>query len=87
MSPVVFIGKGGYWEGRAGGRQGWFPAKAIKDVEDEDSGVFVEPGESLWLCFPVHLYTFPSFDWSIYLNCHPIYLSVTMSILPSFLHI
>ena len=44
-SAVVFIGKGGYWEGRAGGRQGWFPAKAIKDVEDEDSGVYVEPGK------------------------------------------
>ena len=79
MCPVVFIGKGGYWEGRAGGRQGWFPAKAIKDVEDGDSGVFVEPGESLWLGFSVH-YTLSFFlfhlsellsDSSLYYLVHP----------------
>ena len=29
---MLFIGKGGYWEGRAGGKQGWFPALAIKEV-------------------------------------------------------
>ena len=41
---VVFIGKGGYWEGRAGGRLGWFPARAIQEItEDVDSGVYVEP--------------------------------------------
>ena len=40
---VVFIGKGGYWEGKAGGRLGWFPARAIQEVaEDGDSGVFSE---------------------------------------------
>jgi hypothetical protein len=44
---VVFIGKGGYWEGRAGGRQGWFPARAIQEVTDDgDSGVFSEYCES-----------------------------------------
>ena len=44
---VVFIGKGGYWEGRSGGRQGWFPARAIQEVTDDgDSGVFSEYCES-----------------------------------------
>ena len=43
LYTVVFIGKGGYWEGRSGGRQGWFPARAIQEVTDDgDSGVFSE---------------------------------------------
>ena len=46
MHTVVFIGKGGYWEGRAGGRVGWFPARAIQEVTDDgDSGVFSESCE------------------------------------------
>lgn len=43
---MVFIGKGGYWEGKAGGRLGWFPARAIQEVTDDgDSGVFSESCE------------------------------------------
>ena len=34
---MVYIGKGGYWEGRADGKQGWFPALSIREMgEDED---------------------------------------------------
>ena len=29
---MFFIGKGGYWEGRVGGREGWFPCAAIKEL-------------------------------------------------------
>lgn len=32
---VLYIGKGGYWEGRAGGRQGWFPQDAIEAVSHD----------------------------------------------------
>lgn len=32
LFAVLFIGKGGYWEGRAGGQEGWFPCAAIKEV-------------------------------------------------------
>ena len=50
-SAVVFIGKGGYWEGRAGGKLGWFPARAIQELTDDgDSGVFSEYCES-WEMF------------------------------------
>lgn len=28
---VLYIGKGGYWEGRANGLHGWFPQNAIKE--------------------------------------------------------
>ena len=35
LSPtVVYIGKGGYWEGKAGGKLGWFPALAIREVNE-----------------------------------------------------
>ena len=40
---VVYIGKGGYWEGKSGGRQGWFPALAIKELTE---GEEVDFGES-----------------------------------------
>lgn len=32
----MFVGKGGYWEGRVGGREGWFPCAAIKEVVIEE---------------------------------------------------
>ena len=28
---VLYIGKGGYWEGKVGVNQGWFPALAITE--------------------------------------------------------
>lgn len=31
----MFVGKGGYWEGRAGGQEGWFPCAAIREVASE----------------------------------------------------
>lgn len=34
----MFIGKGGYWEGRAGAREGWFPCAAIKEVQASVAG-------------------------------------------------
>ncbi len=33
---VTYIGKGGYWEGRAGGQEGWFPRLAIKEAGEEE---------------------------------------------------
>ena len=32
----MFVGKGGYWEGRAGGQEGWFPCAAIREVTGEE---------------------------------------------------
>lgn len=32
----MYIGKGGYWEGKAGGNQGWFPALAIKERGEQE---------------------------------------------------
>ena len=32
---VTYIGKGGYWEGRVGNVEGWFPRLAIKEVGEE----------------------------------------------------
>ena len=32
---VLYIGKEGYWEGRAGGKQGWFPQDAIQAVSQK----------------------------------------------------
>ena len=32
----MFVGKGGYWEGRAGGQEGWFPCAAIREVAGEE---------------------------------------------------
>ena len=31
----MFIGKGGYWEGRVGGQEGWFSCDAIEPKEVE----------------------------------------------------
>lgn len=36
MHVVTYIGKGGYWEGKADGRSGWFPRLAIKELGDEE---------------------------------------------------
>ena len=33
---MTFIGKGGYWEGRVEGKEGWFPRLAIKELGDEE---------------------------------------------------
>jgi hypothetical protein len=33
---VTYIGKGGYWEGKTGGKEGWFPRLAIKEYGDEE---------------------------------------------------
>ncbi len=33
---VTYIGKGGYWEGKAGGKEGWFPRLAIKEFGDDE---------------------------------------------------
>ena len=33
---VLYIGRNGYWEGKAGGRQGWFPSSAVKEATDEE---------------------------------------------------
>ena len=35
-SLVTFIGKGGYWEGKVEGKEGWFPRLAIKEFGDEE---------------------------------------------------
>lgn len=35
-SVVTFIGKGGYWEGKVEGNEGWFPRLAIKEFGDEE---------------------------------------------------
>lgn len=32
---VTYIGKGGYWEGRVDGAEGWFPRLAIKEINEE----------------------------------------------------
>lgn len=33
---MTYIGKGGFWEGKADGKEGWFPRLAIKEVDDEE---------------------------------------------------
>ena len=33
---MVYIGKGGYWEGKAAGKHGWFPALAIREVTEDE---------------------------------------------------
>ena len=35
----MFVGKGGYWEGRTGGQEGWFPCAAIKEVASEQQNL------------------------------------------------
>ena len=35
LLAVMFVGKGGYWEGCAGGQEGWFPCAAIREVASE----------------------------------------------------
>lgn len=42
----MYIGKGGYWEGRAGGNQGWFPALAIKERGEQEEEEEVDYRES-----------------------------------------
>ena len=43
--PVTYIGKGGYWEGRAGGAEGWFPRLAIKEIGEEQYDFQTENGK------------------------------------------
>ncbi len=33
---VTYIGRGGFWEGRSEGKEGWFPRLAIKELGDEE---------------------------------------------------
>ena len=33
---MTFIGKGGFWEGKVDGKEGWFPRLAIKELNDDE---------------------------------------------------
>ena len=33
---VMHVGKGGYWEGKADGKEGWFPRLAINELGDDE---------------------------------------------------
>lgn len=38
---VLFIGKGGMWEGRVGSRQGWFPSCAVREMTSTGKTIVV----------------------------------------------